>query len=136
MNFSSVEEPDLAVCVFEELGFHLKDIVAANFLNVVRHLQALLLNVSCVVSDGQQIFIGRHLLVVIVPYLLIRILLVDFSHEFANNGVSTPYLSLDAGLNDFNLIPVWVIGPFVELVLKVDVSQHLYVVPTDVSHQS
>ena len=136
MNFSCVEEPDLAVCIFKELSFHLKNIVAANFLDVVRHFQALLLNVSCVVSHGQQILVRRHLLVIIVPYLLIRIQFVDFSHEFANNWVSAAYLSLDAGLDDFNLIPVRVIGSLIELVLKVDVSEDLDVVSAYISHES
>lgn len=135
MDLPGIEKPDLVVCIFKKLSLHLQDVVPVDLLDVVSHLQALFLNISSVVAESQEIFIGGHLLEMVVPNLLVRVLLVDFGHELTNDGIAAPGLGLDARLNDFDLFPVGVVGPAIELVLKVDVPEDFNVVPPAIPNQ-
>lgn len=103
--------------------------MATDFLDVIAHLQALLLNVSSIVTHSKEIVVVRHILVVVVSDFLLRVLLVDLSHKFACYRLSTPCFSFNTCLNDLYFQPIWVSSPLSEFFNKVIVPENLDLIP-------
>lgn len=119
MDVGGVEEPNVAIIVFQELRFHLEDLLVVDFLNVVSDLVALLLSIHLIIFCGstlQQVDIFRH---VARMHAIFDLLggddFIEGSEELHINGY-TDCFGLDARLNAGKCLPLEVIGPTLEFI--------------------
>ena len=129
LDVGSIEEPDVAVLVLEELRLHLQDLVLIHLLHVVSHLVALLQGEMLVVLLGPALkeldIVGHGLVGLMIVDLLRHLslslkrlcLLIAFDRSIELDEDGLPYgLGLDASLDAVEGEPLGVIGSAIELV--------------------
>jgi hypothetical protein len=126
-NVFAVVEPYFTVVIFEEFCFHLENLNSSNFLDVITEFEALLIGLLLLVG-------GPHIInFLTLTWLYHMCFEVDFLFRFGliyrgikfdENRITTTDLCLDTGLDNFDCLPVLLVGSSLELFAELRLSEH------------